>query len=425
MAKNNNLSDLLKSVADAIRAKKGTTELINPQDFDAEIASIHGGTPTIEEKDVNFYDFDGALVASYTIEEAQALTQLPSAPDHSQDEVPLTFDEWNWTLSEIKVFGRACDVGAIFHPTDGNTHILCDYDKPTEVLLSWRSIAGTITYTIDWGDGEKENGTTTASTFTTKSHVYKTAGKYHVILTASDKYCIGGVSNAHFPCDYAYLSSLVTQSQGYAFNGAGVKAVTLPNNLTALKISTLGCNANLRFLAFPRSLQIIESGAVSQCMVELFSLHPRMTTIFNLFYQQSNLRRIIIPDSVTSMTTSNHPVFCARVKEIVFPVSLANIGAPITFFSLEKIEIRGINTQSTANAFGSSFALREIHIPQGWVLRANCNFTYSYAMTREAFVDFFSHLGNGTATITLGAYNLNKLTAEDKAIATAKGYTLA
>lgn len=43
MAKNNNLKDLLVDVADAIRAKKGTTDLINPQDFSTEIASIEVG----------------------------------------------------------------------------------------------------------------------------------------------------------------------------------------------------------------------------------------------------------------------------------------------------------------------------------------------------------------------------------------------
>lgn len=42
MAKNNNLTDFLTDVADAIRAKKGTTEPINPQDFSVEIASIEG-----------------------------------------------------------------------------------------------------------------------------------------------------------------------------------------------------------------------------------------------------------------------------------------------------------------------------------------------------------------------------------------------
>ena len=47
MAKNNNLTDFLTDVADAIRAKKGTTEKINPQNFSSEIASIEtGGAPT-------------------------------------------------------------------------------------------------------------------------------------------------------------------------------------------------------------------------------------------------------------------------------------------------------------------------------------------------------------------------------------------
>jgi hypothetical protein len=42
MAKNDNLKDFLTDVADAIREKKGTTDLINPQDFSREIASIKG-----------------------------------------------------------------------------------------------------------------------------------------------------------------------------------------------------------------------------------------------------------------------------------------------------------------------------------------------------------------------------------------------
>lgn len=43
MAKNNNLTDFLTDVANAIRTKKGTTGTINPQDFSSEIASISGG----------------------------------------------------------------------------------------------------------------------------------------------------------------------------------------------------------------------------------------------------------------------------------------------------------------------------------------------------------------------------------------------
>ncbi|MBO7263176.1 MAG: BspA family leucine-rich repeat surface protein [Alistipes sp.] len=43
MAKNDNLTDFLVDVADAIREKKGISGEINPQDFSAEIASIESG----------------------------------------------------------------------------------------------------------------------------------------------------------------------------------------------------------------------------------------------------------------------------------------------------------------------------------------------------------------------------------------------
>jgi len=38
-----NLADLFEAIADAIRAKKGTSALINPQDFPSEILSIPSG----------------------------------------------------------------------------------------------------------------------------------------------------------------------------------------------------------------------------------------------------------------------------------------------------------------------------------------------------------------------------------------------
>ena len=46
MSKQNNLTDFLTGVANAIRAKKGTTALINPQNFESEIASITTGVDT-------------------------------------------------------------------------------------------------------------------------------------------------------------------------------------------------------------------------------------------------------------------------------------------------------------------------------------------------------------------------------------------
>lgn len=50
----NNLKDHLKEVADAIRAKKGTSDLINPQNFATEIEGISGGG----ESNITYYRYD-------------------------------------------------------------------------------------------------------------------------------------------------------------------------------------------------------------------------------------------------------------------------------------------------------------------------------------------------------------------------------
>lgn len=74
MSKENNIQDLLHDVADAIRAKKGTEELINPQDFSneiknlpseaspfavdfgEEIASGNAYTPDALQEDIDYYN---------------------------------------------------------------------------------------------------------------------------------------------------------------------------------------------------------------------------------------------------------------------------------------------------------------------------------------------------------------------------------
>ena len=57
----NNLKDHLKEVADAIRAKKGTSDLINPQDFATEIEGISGSGGESGEK---YYIFSESSMAA-------------------------------------------------------------------------------------------------------------------------------------------------------------------------------------------------------------------------------------------------------------------------------------------------------------------------------------------------------------------------
>ena len=81
-------NDSLQSIADSIRKKAKTTEKMTfPAGFVSAIDGIEtggGSAPVVVEepveKDINFYDYDGRRLFSYTAEEAAALTELPTPP---------------------------------------------------------------------------------------------------------------------------------------------------------------------------------------------------------------------------------------------------------------------------------------------------------------------------------------------------------
>ena len=68
-------------LATAIRIKGGTSEPIQAASFDTAIANLpSGGAVEVEEKDVNFYDYDGTRLHSYTKTEFLALESMPENP---------------------------------------------------------------------------------------------------------------------------------------------------------------------------------------------------------------------------------------------------------------------------------------------------------------------------------------------------------
>lgn len=230
MARINNLSNFLTDVADSIRSKTGKTALIPCADFDTEIESIQtggslqtktvtvtqNGTTTIlpdsgydglEEVDltvnvsgggdtpsseyvvenVNFLDYDGKTLYSYTLSEIQALTELPELPNHTSE--GLISQTWNWTLAELKARNDPVDVGVLCNTPDGGAHMLVYIspymvNKNSYINISKTSTTIDVYYSIDWGDGTISNGsmlnrTTTAS----ESHVYTSVGYRRIKIT--------------------------------------------------------------------------------------------------------------------------------------------------------------------------------------------------------------------------------------------------
>ena len=83
------------------------------------------------------------------------------------------------------------------------------------------------------------------------------------------------------------------------------------------------------------------------------------------------------------------------------------------------------NVTNMGSMFYNCSSLEQIHMIN---INANLDISSSRKFTREALLEIIGNLKaqtSGTKTLTIGSTNLAKLTDEDKAIATNKGWTLA
>lgn len=101
MAKTDNLTDFLTGVAGAIRTKKGTTALINPQDFESEIGSIDTAKPeqnktlTVTENGTQTVKPDtGKVLSNVTV-----ITNVPATPTEEKT-VDLAMASGNQVISK-------------------------------------------------------------------------------------------------------------------------------------------------------------------------------------------------------------------------------------------------------------------------------------------------------------------------------------
>lgn len=230
-------------------------------------SSVTVNTPAapLEPGEVNFFDFDGTLLYVMTIAEARALQALPALPDHSQDEVPLSNGEWNYTLEELQSLQIPLDVGATYTVTDGKNHFIVDVpeDKKT-VVVNFKT-------TVDWGDGTE----TTITGDSNKYHTYATSGRKHIILDAINS-SIGG---AIIRCVYTGLTSCINKFYGVEyvkemyFGNIGESyfgnsyfqwykpdVILLPKTITTLPTFS-GCR--LKYMTIPRACTYLVASLMS------------------------------------------------------------------------------------------------------------------------------------------------------------------
>lgn len=258
MAKDNNLTDFLTDVADAIRAKKGISGLISPQNFSAEIASIStggGDTPT---------------------------------PD-----MPVIGDGKTYLYIKIAEKGRM-----------------------TVSLFFSQTVAEGVT--IDWGDGTLSamNGTGKVEAY----HTYANVGEYTISLNpssgctlglghGSNSYCImGSTGNARrVYCNMlkaVEIGNNVTSIGSFAFSYCySLARVVIPQGVTSISNNAFSYCYSLSSIVIPDSVTSIGTGAFNFCysLANIFIPDSITSLGESAFYYCHSLTIIVIPQNVTSI----------------------------------------------------------------------------------------------------------------------------
>ena len=202
--------------------------------------------PTATRKEVNFYDYDGTILYSYTVAEAQELTELPTLPSHNG----LICQGWNYDLATIKAYNRAVNVGATYITDDGKTRLyikISTEGRMTIPLYFNQTVSNGVT--IDWGDGSATQTLSKTGDVNT-SHTYTNIGDYVISLDVTSGTLKLGWSSSGFcvlgsigPTAGVYRSMLqkvevgsnVTSINFYAFyNCSSLSSIIIPHGITSI-----------------------------------------------------------------------------------------------------------------------------------------------------------------------------------------------
>ena len=291
-----NKSDLV-SVAEAIREKSGITDTLTfPTGFVSAIGEIqsNSGDDEAAVEYVNFRDYDGTVLYSYTVEEASALTELPLLPTHEG----LVCQGWNWTLTDIKEMCRAVEVGAMYITDDGKTRIYIHLEEEWKSPMIGICLNGTAT--VDWGDGTMTDtlvGTSVEEEIWTSNHEYVTAGDYVIKLTVDGTAAFSANKLGSIICH-----SNTSSNQDLMYSNF-VRKIELGNNIITIGNNTFNNCNNLLSITLPNSITTIGSYAFRDCYnLSSITLPNSVTTIGDYaFYCCNKFLSITLPNSITTI----------------------------------------------------------------------------------------------------------------------------
>ena len=370
------------NIANAYTAANGKGATLpvnqNSENLSNTIASIpSGGTTAVEKKDVNFIDYDGTLLHSYTLAELQELTELPGLPEQDG----LICQGWNWNLANLKALNRAHTVGAVYITDDGKTRLYINIptDGRMTIPLCFRqTVANGVE--VDWGDGSQiETFSGSGSANILPTHQYSSSGNYIIKLNPlndcilmlganNSSYCIMGAwSNTvqHYAnmLKKIEIGKNVTNIGDNAFQRCySLSSITIPNTVTTINNSMFAYCRLLRTVIIPNGVISISSYAFQYCYsLSSITIPNSVTSIAgNTFQNCESLSNIIIPNSITSINFSTF-YSCYSLSSITIPntVTIINNNALYFCYCLTIITIPNSVSSIGSHAFDQCYGVKK------------------------------------------------------------------
>lgn len=305
--------------------------------------------------DVNFIDYDGSIIASYSASDFASLSAFPANPVHDG----LTAQGWNWTLADAKAQVAASgqlDIGQMYVTDDGKTRIYIVLESgrlsPTLTIFPNGSVV------VDWGDGNTDTITgTSTSTVKTKQHTYSKGGSYTITLSVTGT-CRIGASSTYQCLIGAYDSSVDIRNNVYR---AAVKRIELGNNLQFNR-NCFYMFIDMQSITIPSYVTAFDNSSFYTCRsLRSITFPSGITTMgTSMFRDNTSLQLISIPK--TFPTSSEMFRFNYALRRFSVP-NIASLAQRFLqdCYSLSSITIPSTVTSIASEAFSGCQGLAEIH----------------------------------------------------------------
>ena len=377
----------LQDIAAAIQGKDGGGTMTVDQ-MPTRIAEIPTGGGSVEEKDVNFYDWEGTLLFGYSVEEVRGMTSLP-APDTSPnyqtvDHDLLVFQEWDWNLTNIKTWvqnhsNQSLGVGAIYTTTDLQNHNYWNNPRLTNVKSIYM----------------QKRGVTSIG-----NNAFQYCNSLTAINIPNGVTSIG--DSAFYNCYSLTAINVpdgVTSIGGSAFAYCySLTAINVPNGVTSIGGNAFAYCYSLTAINVPDGVNSIGGSAFYNCYsLTAINIPDGVTSIGNnAFYNCYSLTAINVPNGVTSI--GNNAFYnCYSLTAINVPNGVTSIGGSAFqgCRELYDVVIRGEPALSNTNAFNGAPSTQKLYVHRSdlsW-FETETNWSTIYAQGKiVAAADYLDHL---------------------------------